>query len=73
MADRKMGRPTADTEPQMVRMSKVVLEQLDECRRNVPGLPSRPALIRQIVEEWLASDYARNLMKNAPAGDKTPE
>ena len=48
------GRPKVDTHPVMVRMPAELIEQLDEVRRTEADLPSRPELIRRIVEEWLA-------------------
>lgn len=46
------GRPKVDTQPVMVRMPSELIEQLDEVRRAEADLPSRPELIRRIVEEW---------------------
>lgn len=48
------GRPKVDTSPITVRMSDELIAQLDEVRRNADDLPSRPELIRRIIEEWLA-------------------
>lgn len=48
------GRPKVDTSPITVRMSDEMIAQLDAVRRNAEDLPSRPELIRRIVEEWLA-------------------
>ncbi|WP_245834343.1 ribbon-helix-helix protein, CopG family [Yoonia maricola] len=48
------GRPKVDTQPVMVRMPTELVEQLDQVRREEPDLPSRPELIRRIVEEWMA-------------------
>lgn len=48
------GRPKIDTSPVMVRMPDEMIAQLDEVRRMSEDLPSRPELIRRIVEEWLA-------------------
>lgn len=47
------GRPKVDTIPVMVRMPKELVEQLDTVRRQTDDLPSRPELIRRIVEEWV--------------------
>ncbi|MEI4474021.1 ribbon-helix-helix protein, CopG family [Frigidibacter sp. MR17.24] len=51
---KKMGRPPADTEPVMIRMSRDMIRALDEARRDVEDLPTRPELVRRIVSEWLA-------------------
>ncbi|WJY21202.1 ribbon-helix-helix protein, CopG family [Fontisubflavum oceani] len=48
------GRPKVDTAPVMVRMPTELIERLDEVRRDTEDLPSRPELIRRIVEEWLS-------------------
>tara|TARA_R100000655_G_scaffold98559_1_gene141996 strand:+ start:1063 stop:1236 length:174 start_codon:yes stop_codon:yes gene_type:complete len=48
------GRPKTDTQPVMVRMPTALIEALDEARRVEEDLPSRPELIRRIVEEWAA-------------------
>ncbi|WP_322790855.1 ribbon-helix-helix protein, CopG family [Sulfitobacter indolifex] len=48
------GRPKVDTQPVMVRMPTALIEALDEARRAEEDLPSRPELIRRIVEEWAA-------------------
>ena len=49
------GRPKVDTQPVMVRMPTELIEQLDDVRRVEADLPSRPELIRRIVEEWFAT------------------
>jgi len=49
------GRPKVDTQPVMVRMPTELIEQLDDVRRMEADLPSRPELIRRIVEEWFAT------------------
>lgn len=48
------GRPKVDTQPVMVRMPTALIEALDEARRAEEDLPTRPELIRRIVEEWAA-------------------
>lgn len=48
------GRPKVDTQPVMVRMPTALIETLDAARRAEEDLPSRPELIRRIVEEWAA-------------------
>ncbi|MFG6629965.1 ribbon-helix-helix protein, CopG family [Sulfitobacter sp. 1A09368] len=48
------GRPKADTQPVMVRMPTELLAALDEARRVDEDLPSRPELIRRIIEDWAA-------------------
>ncbi|MFG6553633.1 MULTISPECIES: ribbon-helix-helix protein, CopG family [unclassified Sulfitobacter] len=48
------GRPRVDTQPVMVRMPTELLAALDEARRVDEDLPSRPELIRRIIEDWAA-------------------
>ncbi|MDF3362465.1 ribbon-helix-helix protein, CopG family [Sulfitobacter sp. Ks41] len=38
----------------MVRMPTELIEAIDEARRVEVDLPSRPELIRRIVEQWAA-------------------
>ena len=46
------GRPKVNTQPVMVRMPIELIEKLDDVRRVEQDLPSRPEMIRRIVEEW---------------------
>ena len=48
------GRPKANTQPLMVRMPTALIEALDDARRQEEDLPTRPELVRRIVEEWVA-------------------
>ena len=50
---KKMGRPIADTEPVMIRMTRDMIQALDDHRRVIEDLPTRPELIRRIVAQWL--------------------
>ncbi|WP_299140083.1 ribbon-helix-helix protein, CopG family [uncultured Tateyamaria sp.] len=38
-------------------MPSELVEQLDTVRRETEDLPSRPELIRRIVEEWLSQKH----------------
>lgn len=49
----KKGRPPVDTMPVNVRLSAETIAALDVLRRESPDLPTRPQLIRRIVEEYL--------------------
>ena len=51
----KMGRPKKDTEQLSLRLEKVVIEQLDDLRKTEKDLPSRPEMIRRIIEQHLKS------------------
>lgn len=53
------GRPKTDTAPVMVRMPTALIETLDEARRAEEDLPTRPELIRRILEEWAAGRHTK--------------
>ena len=53
----KKGRPEKDTVPVMVRMEPELLAKIDEYRRVAPDLPSRPEVIRRLVERALADGH----------------
>lgn len=53
MIAKKRGRPPADTEQVLVRMSSELVEKLDKLRRETEDLPSRPELVRRLVEKAL--------------------
>jgi metal-responsive CopG/Arc/MetJ family transcriptional regulator len=48
------GRPKVDTQPVMVRMPSELVGRLDDARRDEADLPSRPEMVRRIVEDWLS-------------------
>tara|TARA_R110002153_G_scaffold44312_5_gene124885 strand:- start:1793 stop:1966 length:174 start_codon:yes stop_codon:yes gene_type:complete len=49
----KMGRPTVDTAPVTVRLSSATIKQIDEARRQFEDLPTRPEMIRRMIDDWL--------------------
>lgn len=49
----KMGRPTVDTAPVTVRLPSGTIKQIDEARRQFEDLPTRPEMIRRMIEDWL--------------------
>jgi len=51
----KMGRPTRDTAPVTIRMDQSMLKAIDDYRREQEDLPSRPEVVRRVMEEWLAA------------------
>lgn len=53
MIVKKRGRPPADTEQVLVRMSNELIEKLDKLRREAEDLPSRPEVVRRLVEKAL--------------------
>lgn len=57
---KKMGRPQADTEPVMIRMSRNMIREIDEYRRTLDDLPTRPEIVRRAVEEFLANVHSKS-------------
>ena len=49
----KKGRPPTDTQPVMIRMTPEMIAAIDEARRGITDLPTRPELVRRVMEEWL--------------------
>ena len=48
----KVGRPRTDTEGVMVRLPREMIDQLDDLRRDQKDIPTRPEMIRRILQEW---------------------
>jgi len=48
----KMGRPRKETEAVTVRLPVEMLAKLDDARRTEEDLPTRPEMIRRILEAW---------------------
>lgn len=49
----KMGRPPKDTEPVTIRMDQELLKAIDEFRRQQPDMPSRPEVVRRVMQRWM--------------------
>jgi metal-responsive CopG/Arc/MetJ family transcriptional regulator len=45
------GRPTADTEPVNLRLPRAMIEELDRRRRDAEDLPTRPEMIRRLLQQ----------------------
>ena len=45
------GRPTSDTEPVNLRLPRAMIEELDRRRRDNADLPTRPEMIRRLLQE----------------------
>lgn len=56
---KKMGRPVADTEPVMIRMEREMIRAIDEYRRTLEDLPTRPEVIRRVMAEFLEREMER--------------
>ena len=49
---KKMGRPKKDTEQVTVRLLVDTIEAIDNARKNQEDLPSRPEMIRRMIDAW---------------------
>ena len=49
---KKVGRPRTDTEGVMVKLPREMIDQLDNLRREQKDIPTRPEMIRRIMQEW---------------------
>lgn len=47
---RRMGRPPVDTESINLRLPRAMIESIDDLRREQPDLPTRPEMIRRLLE-----------------------
>lgn len=54
-----MGRPVADTEPVMIRMEREMIRQIDNYRRTLDDLPTRPEVIRRVMEDFLKRELGK--------------
>ena len=53
------GRPrSAETKPVMVRMTDDLVDKIDEARKLQSDLPTRPEMMRRMLEDWLARNEA---------------
>ena len=53
MTEKKMGRPEVDTMPVTIRMERDMVRQIDDYRRTLEDLPTRPEVIRRVMAEFL--------------------
>ena len=51
---KKIGRPKKDTEQVTVRLLVETIEAIDASRKLETDLPSRPEMIRRMIDDWLA-------------------
>lgn len=52
----KMGRPKVDTQAVMLRLHRDVVKQIDNVRKEEEDLPTRPEMIRRIIDDWMAKN-----------------
>lgn len=57
----KKGRPTVDSEPVNLRLSRDVLEMLDDFRRKQMDLPTRPEAIRRLLRDALDAERKQDI------------
>jgi Arc/MetJ-type ribon-helix-helix transcriptional regulator len=55
-----MAPPRTDREPITLRLDQHILDAIDTQRRRDPDLPSRPEVIRQILENWYLAQAAKS-------------
>ncbi|REF73515.1 hypothetical protein [Paracoccus versutus] len=53
MTEKKMGRPEVDTMPVTIRMERDMIRQIDDYRRTLDDLPTRPEVIRRVMADFL--------------------
>ena len=54
------GRPTSDTEPVNLRLPRAMMEELDKRRRDEADLPTRPEMIRRLLQDLFESKSGRD-------------
>jgi Arc/MetJ-type ribon-helix-helix transcriptional regulator len=53
MTEKKMGRPRTDTEAITLRLSREMIQAVDDRRKLEDDLPTRPEMIRRALAQWL--------------------
>ena len=48
-----MAPPKKDTEALTVRLPRDMIAQIDDVRRGEEDIPTRPEMIRRILQDWL--------------------
>lgn len=59
MTEKKMGRPEVDTMPVTIRMEREMIRQIDDYRRTLEDLPTRPEVIRRVMVEFLERERGK--------------
>jgi hypothetical protein len=55
-----MAPPRKDTEPLTLRLPKSLINEIDDARRNEPDIPTRPELIRRVLEAWVRNEVYKS-------------
>jgi metal-responsive CopG/Arc/MetJ family transcriptional regulator len=50
---RKIGRPRTDTEAITLRLPRDIIQKIDAVRRDEEDIPTRPEMIRRMLQDWL--------------------
>jgi metal-responsive CopG/Arc/MetJ family transcriptional regulator len=53
---KKVGRPRTDTEGVMVKLPREMIDRLDDVRRKQKDIPTRPEMIRRMIQEWFVKN-----------------
>lgn len=48
-----MAPPKKDTEALTLRLGKDMIDEIDALRRGQPDIPTRPEMIRRILQAWI--------------------
>ena len=48
-----MAPPKKDTEALTLRLPREIIAQIDEIRRGEEDIPTRPEMIRRILQSWI--------------------
>jgi metal-responsive CopG/Arc/MetJ family transcriptional regulator len=52
MREKLLAPPKKDTEALTLRISRELIAHIDEARRAEEDLPTRPEMIRRVLQEW---------------------
>jgi metal-responsive CopG/Arc/MetJ family transcriptional regulator len=48
-----MAPPKKDTEALTLRLGRELIEAIDALRRDQPDIPTRPEMVRRILQAWI--------------------
>lgn len=54
-----MAPPKKDTEAITLRLAREMIEQIDDVRRREGDIPTRPEMIRRILQFWIEENANR--------------
>lgn len=55
----RTGRPKTDTAPINLRLPRSVIDTIDDLRREEQDLPTRPEMIRRLIQDAIAERKKR--------------